>query len=196
MSDPLSMAEKYLSATASSHLQVDAEKPGDVDKLIAAGSLARDPRKDLALRVWRVRATGSARGVHQMAEELGEMLAGHGADRRQGRYLRSSTRETMHPMKARMLAMTVLKWWRQPRCQVCNGLGHPKMPNAPILDTTRVCPHCHGTGVAPLELRVRHEHIEHARWLVSQMEGLSALVFDQMARKLSSPMDFLTQGEN
>lgn len=190
MSDPRGMAERYLSATSSSHLQVQAEKPSDVDKLIAAGSLARDPRKDLALRVWRVRATGSARGVQGLAYELGEMLAGHGTDRRQGRYLRSSTRQTMHPVKARMLAMTVLKWWRQPRCQVCDGLGHPKMLDAPILDTTRVCPHCHGTGVAPLELRVRHEHIEQARWLVSQMESLSALVFDQMARRLNQQMDF------
>lgn len=188
MSDPRGMAEKYLSATASSHLQVDAEKPGDVDKLIAAGALARDGRKDLALRVWRVRATGSVRGAHRLADELGEMLVEKEIRIRPVRHARNRRVLSLH--QARFLAITVLKWWRQPRCPVCDGLGHPKIANAPILDTTRECQHCHGTGVTPLELRVPHEHIEHARWLVSQMESLSALVFDQMARKLNTQMDF------
>lgn len=190
MSERRSTAERYLAATASSNLGVDAEKPGDVDKLIAAGLAARDPRKDLALRVWRVRATGSTRGVRRLAEELGGMLVMHFVNRRQARHLRIQPTKPIEQAKATMVAMTVLKWWQQTRCPACDGLGHPKMANAPVLDATRNCPHCHGTGVAPLELRVRTEHIVHARWLVSQMESLSAAVFDQMTRHLRSQTDF------
>ena len=190
MSETRSMAERYLSATVSSHLQVDAEKPGDVDKLIAAGALAQDPRMDLAQRVWRVRSTGSVRGVPRLADELGQMLVMRSADPRQGRYLRRAYENTLSKAKARYVAMEVLKWWQKPRCPACDGLGHPKMANAPVLDATRECPHCHGTGVTPLELRIRTEHIEHARWLVSQMESLSGLVWDQMAMKLNTQMNF------
>jgi len=190
MSDKPGMAERYLRATSSSNLHTDADRPGDIDKLMAAAWASHSARRDLALRVWRVRATGSTRGVQRMAGDLGYMLRRQEADRRQGRYLRGHTGRQLTDAKARGLAMTVLKWWRQPRCEVCDGLGHPKLPNAPVLDLTRECPHCHGTGEAPLELRVRHEHIEQARWLVGQMESLSAMVFDAMARRLNAQMDF------
>jgi len=190
MSDKPGMAERYLRATSSSNLQTDAEHPGDIDKLMAAAWVSHSPRRDLALRVWRVRATGSVRGVHRMADDLGDMLQRQEADRRHGRYLRGSNGRQLTAAKARGLAMTVLKWWRQPRCEACDGLGHPKMLNAPVLDLTRECPNCHGTGQAPLELRVRQEHIDQARWLVGQMESLSAMVFDAMARRLNDQMNF------
>ena len=62
------------------------------------------------------------------------------------------------------------------------------LPASPVLDTTRQCEVCHGTGVVLLERLVRTENIEHARWLVSEMEGLMALVFSDVGRLLAGRM--------
>jgi hypothetical protein len=63
------------------------------------------------------------------------------------------------------------------------------MLGTPVLDTTRNCPECHGTGKVDLARLVRTEHSDAARWLASEMESLSAMVFSDMAGLLRNRMD-------
>lgn len=188
------MSEAYLSATMSSNLRLSQERVTDADRLLAAAyASAKDPRRDLALRVWRMRATGGMQGAHALAEDLGALMRTHSiqieqrGQRRSGP-LRQRGHLAMTFGQAKGVAMTVLKWWQHPICRVCDGHGHPRMLNAPVLDTTVECPACHGTGKALLT--VRQEYSDVARWVISEMDGLSAMVWDDMARRLKQQMDF------
>ena len=185
MSEPRTMSEAYLSATMSSNLRLNPERVTDADRLLAAAYASKDSRHDLALRVWRIRATGTMQGAHALAEDLGALMRSQSM-RKRGGYLRTGVGLTFGQAKG--VAMTVLKWWQHPTCRVCGGHGHPKMLNAPVLDTNVECPACHGTGKVPLT--IRQEYGDGARWVISEMESLSAMVWDDMARRLKQQMDF------
>jgi hypothetical protein len=157
----------------------------DADKLLAAAyATAGDRRKTLALHVWRIRATGSLSGTNELVAGLGAMLRD---ESRRGK--NRSRQQVLTWPAAQVLAIQTLDWWRSPVCKHCDGLGHPRMANAPVLDLTRDCPHCHGTGQTPLERHVGAEHTDRARWIVGELEGLSALIFYDMTRLLRINLD-------
>lgn len=196
MSEPRSIAEAYLSATSSSNLRVEADRPSDADRLLAAAYASMgDPRRNLALRVWRIRATGDMAGAHALAEDLGALLrtrsiqAAQKQQRRNGP-LRQRGHLALTSGQAKGVSLAILKWWQHPSCPMCDGHGHPKMLGAPVLDTTRECPECRGTGSLPLERYVRAEYMDAASWMVGQMESLSAVIWDDMARRMKREMDF------
>lgn len=184
-----SVEERYLLASNASDLSVIADQACDADKLLAAAYAAMgDARRNLALKVWRIRSTTEMSGAHQLAEELGALLRSS-ASTRSGRYLRRAHAERLTELQSKDIAMMTLKWWSKPKCPVCAGHGHPVIPNTPVLNLNRVCRPCDGKGQVQLERLVRTEFIEPAKWLVSEMEGLSAMVFADMAKLLRVRMD-------
>ncbi len=189
--------ELYLGAARSSNLRLVPERTGDVDRLASAAfAVAGSPRKQLALRVYRLRATGDMSGARSLAHDLADLM------RRKSVYLgnrgqfgvmgRRPDVTHLTPEKLRAVAMTVLKWWQMPTCPVCEGRKHPLIPNSPGVDESRACSGCHGTGHTQLERMVRQEHTELVRWLVGEMEGLCAAVLRGMARSLHSDSDEVT----
>jgi hypothetical protein len=175
--------ESYLLAASTSDLTL---KPGpcDADKLLAAAyASSGDPRKQMALRVYRLKAAGSMEGAKQLAAEMSHWLVSRSMPRKGG-YLRRGSPE-LPRVTAQDLAMTVLKWRQKPTCRSCLGRRHPLIPGAPVLDTTRTCSECHGTGEVAIERLVRSEHADAARWLVGELDAMTAMVFSDMARRLA-----------
>jgi hypothetical protein len=127
-------------------------------------------------------------GAHGVAEDLGRLLKKFSMTRNGG-YLRGAN-TGMRLVTAKDIAMTVLKWQHRPACPACGGRGHPVIEGTPVMDESRECPECRGTGIIPLERLVRPEYVEHARWLASEMDGLSSIVFADMAEKLRVNLDF------
>ena len=181
--------ERYLRASMTSDLTTNLEHACDADKLLAAAYASmrgeNSNRRRLALKVWRVGATGDLGGSHELADLMGLELVGRSMTRG---YLRRGT-PSIPRIVGKDIAMTVIKWWSKPACPACHGRGHPVMLGTPVLDTTRNCPECHGTGKVDLARLVRTEHSDAARWLASEMESLSAMVFSDMAGLLRNRMD-------
>ncbi len=179
----MGIAEQYLSATNSTQLAVDPEHTCDADKLLAAAyAAAGDPRRSLALDVYRLRATTDMRGARGIAERMAHEVIQRSKPR--GRNLRLSKPATISRIEAIDLAIAVLKWWHMQACPACEGRGHPRIPGTPHLDPTRACSHCAGTGIRPLKKHVKAKHFELAEWLASALDGLTALVFSDMLKRL------------
>jgi hypothetical protein len=183
VSEHRSTAESYLAAIYSSDLRVQADVRTDADRLLAAAyAVIGDSRRILALSVYRLRSTGNMSGARQVAYDLGAMLKRSIISKPGGHLRRSRSDGGISQVKASDIAMVVLKWMNLPACPACGGRGHPMMENAPVMDESLNCPECYGTGVIPLERLVRPEHIEYARWMASEADGLSSLIFADMAK--------------
>lgn len=179
----MSTTEAYLRAVTGTSMHIDLERHTQADTIIAAGMCVSQHRqRDLALRVWRLRVSGEMQGARQLAEDLAPILmrmsvAGRG----------KQAKPTITRIQALDLAMETLKWWCFQTCPVCHGRGHPVIPNTPTLDTTRECHHCEGTGIRPMRRYVKHHAL--AEKLVDRLNGLSSVVFSDMARKLANAME-------
>lgn len=184
----MGIAEQYLSATNSSQLAIDPEYACDADRLLAAAyATAGDPRKSLALDVYRLCATSDMRGARGIAERMAHEVIQR--SRPQHRSRTSSGRPSRQPptisrIEAVDLCITVLKWWHMQTCPVCDGRRHPVIPGTPSLDTTRECSHCQGSGIRPLKRHVKAAHLELAYWLVGQLDELTAIVFSDMLKRM------------
>lgn len=185
MSEKPGIAERYMMASQSSNLSLNPERVHDVDVLIASALAKKDGSMCLALKVARMQATGSNAGIHAMAAEAGQWLLRASRVRsRFGSHLRSVAKSSLTTGQANRLALAVLRWMKSPVCTVCGGHGHPKMENAPILNTELICPACHGDGVVPLVNAVRNKYIDQAKWLVSELEHQGARAFEEMSQRL------------
>lgn len=122
-----STAERYLSASQSSNLRVQADKHGDADVIIAAGWSAS--RIGGALMRLHTKATRDNLAlVHtQVAME---------ADR-------------LNIARPDAVASAVISWWMNRLCPVCNGRKFQSIENTPSLSAL-VCPKCCGTGEKPI----------------------------------------------
>lgn len=170
--------ERYLASTTGSNLRVTADRVTDADALLAAGIAASgDARAGLALDVYRVLANSDMRGARSVAERMA------------GKIVRRSRGWNINRVQAIDLAMLLLKVWHQRACPECSGRGHPLLPGTPVQDDSIDCPQCNGNGEIPLERIFKPEQVEAARWLESEINSLSGMVFIQMARLLSSRMD-------
>ncbi len=129
----------------------------------------------MALQIYSVLATENMRGAHQVAEELAKWIR---------RRSSGTNRFAMKQIEATDLAMTVLKWWKRPACITCGGHGHPTIPGSPVLDESKTCQACHGTGLIPLERLMPQKHVPYANWLIAEMDGMTNAVFDAVARRL------------
>lgn len=173
-----SIAERYLTATTSSQLGHDPNHVCDADRLLAAAyATAGDPFKSLALDVYRLRATASMAGSHSIAERMAGKVVNKSRPKRGGK-------PEVSRIEAVDLCLVVLKWWHMQACPVCEGRGHPHIPGTPLLDTARQCGHCDGTGIRPLKKHVKAKHLDLAHWLVDSLNGLTAIVFSDMAQRM------------
>lgn len=185
MADSRSASERYLSARRSSHLRLKLDARCEADTLLAAGFASRgNERKSAALAVYGVIASENMKGAWALADVMGHWLR-----RKSWNPSKQPDAPCLERTTAIDLAMTVLKWWHHPACPSCNGLGHPLLWDSPVIDGTRECSACRGTGKIPLEKVVRQEHIELARWLSDEIEVLCAMVFGDIAHRLNEDMD-------
>ena len=178
MSAKKTMGERYLLARRTSNLKIAAESGGASDVLMAAGWVSgASERKTLALAVYGVMSSTEMQGARALADQMSGWIVRR-SYRQAGQVIPRTT--------AFDLALTVLKWFHRPTCLACGGHGHPTLLNSPVIDTTRACPECHGTGEIPLRRIVRTDHVEHARWLVAELQSMTALVFGEMAKRMGS----------
>lgn len=181
------LEERYISATMASDLTVDAHRIGAVDHLIAAGlvgnrmgaalgrllaewgRIAKPPKRTESDIAARAQELPDKKGRADMKRARAEATVSYARDMRAA-YLRI-------PGRADALAI-MLEWaqlrsvdpdllspalyhWLSPTCLVCDGLGHLRMPDAPVLG--KQCHHCHGSGSWP---RPQGAH-RVAEWLTS-----------------------------
>lgn len=172
--DRPNIQERYAKASEA-HSLVLREGLGPVDVLMAAG-MASQGSKDrmVALTIWRMR-DGSRAQFPQVVEALSGWL------RRETQALR--LRE-LGRKQYKALSSRVLFWHLNPICHYCLGRGHPVIAETPVLDDTRICPECHGTGITPLERLLQPDTVTHGRVLADHIDRISASVFGEMRRKL------------
>ncbi len=191
INDQRGVMEAYLSATHTNNLSVRRNAVGDADRLIAAGLACIDPditpeervRRSLALQAFRLQSTGGMLGAKGLAERLGGVLV--------RRSIRGRTRmasPTLKLVEAKEIAMLVLKWRQHNTCPVCLGRGHPTIGEGrEVIDDTRTCMECHGTGRILLQHLVRREHADLAVWLASEIDSMvgfaEAKVRDELSQR-------------
>ena len=170
------MQERYLGARQSSNLRLVVDNTGSADVLIAAGWVARaSERKAVALAIAGVMSSERMTGANAVAETLAGWLR-----KRTG----SQTQWAMKPTEAFDVAMMVLKWFRRLACPDCDGHGHPAMLNSPVIDDSRDCPSCLGTGRIQIARLVKPEFAEHAKWLSNEVEVIFTMVFGQVKGRM------------
>jgi len=169
-------AERYARATHSSNLAPNPLRLTDADTLTAAGIAAsKDPRKALALTVYRCGVTGDRAGVAAISESLAGWLNAH---------LSRGGRKPMQRIQRVDLARQVLTFWFDQGCKVCDGLCYKKVPGTPALSANE-CPQCHGTGKRPIASVIHPAELEAGRWLAAELDSLVASIHADMARLLS-----------
>ncbi len=123
MTDALSTEERYLTATNTSNLKVQAERTGAADVLIAAGWSAS-------------RIGGALMRLHTKATRdnlaLVHVQVSIEADRRN---LRDPD----------AIASAAIAWWLDRVCPVCHGRKYDTIKDTPALSAIE-CPKCHGSG--------------------------------------------------
>ena len=186
MSGTQNVEEHYLRVRQTSHLRLVLDAPCDADKLLAAGYAAQgSERKSLALATYGVLASEGMQGAQAVAESMSGWLV--------RRSIRAATRDRRERAITRVqavdLTLKLLKLRHKPTCPSCQGRGHPQIKNTPVLDESRDCADCRGTGQIPISKVFQHEHIERMRWLDGEINSLCSMVFTDMARRLSSRMD-------
>lgn len=178
----MSVVEQYTRAVNSRNLKIQ-EFVCDVDKIIAAGwAVGTDERKSLALSMQRW-MSGDMRGMNQVVELMAGWVKGMAA--RNQRTMTVPTRT-----EAVDLSRAVCAWWMHKVCPDCGGHGHPLIEGTPVLDESKDCPSCNGTGQRSLTKGMTEQQSALAEWLVSSLESVAPFVFGEMARRLRADMDF------
>lgn len=172
--DRPNVGELYDRSTGTSDLTL---RPGkcDADVLMAAGYAAQGSRRaQVALSLYRMRATGDRHGLadvlHQSADWLLDWKPPPGIKR-----LRKS--------EAADVAKRVVKWWMAGVCNHCQGRQYELIPGTRVCSDD-VCPACHGRGREPVEQWVLRQQQEPARWLASEYDQLVSSILSNMARRL------------
>lgn len=181
--DKITAAERYARAATTTDLTPNLSGRCDADKLIAAGWVARDPRRAAALALYRMAVTGDTNGLQPIADTMDGWLNGK---------LQRKGAKPMPKVQRREMVVHVLRWWLQPTCGYCEGrgfelLGDDDAPGARAL-SDRACKACHGTGKRPVEREVPPHLKEAARLLADQLDSLVLLVTGEMARVLNERM--------
>jgi len=170
------MQQRYLTARGTSNLRISARQVSAADVLVASGWVARFKEKNrLALDIVGVLGTEEMRGANRVANDLSDWLMHRS-------YKQSGT--AMTRIEARDLALMVLKWWKRPACLACGGHGHPTIENSPVIDESKICHTCEGTGRIPLDRLIKPKNLHHAKWLAGEIEMMCSGVFGKVARRL------------
>lgn len=186
LDDRPGLAERYASATSSGNLTPRLDGTTDADVLLAAGIAAsKDPRKLLAMKLYRMGVQGCMDGLYDIASEADAWLLG---------YIRKHRERPMNPQARQQLIVDTLNWWLKPICGYCNGTGFVQA----MVDgtdklaarlTTQNCGGCHGTTKRPLGREVPQPLKGHAEWLATELDRLVALIHADMARLLGQRLE-------
>lgn len=170
---PPTIEERYLSATNTSNLRVEAERTGSADVLIAYGwSMSRVGSALLRLQSeWDSSAKSipppieAVAALAQTMRKPGKKIDMRAAQKEADRWfdnelaifrlkLKNLTpvlTQTVGYMERKGIeyplekAGPIVGWWLNKNCPECKGLGRPKILDAPILGKL-ACPRCHGSG--------------------------------------------------
>lgn len=181
--DRITTAERYALATDTADLTPRADRRCDADKLIAAGWAAQgDPRRALALDLYRMGVTGNTQGLAAVVESASGWLSAWSS--RKGR--------TPLPRHQRQqLVAQTLHWWLKPTCGYCEGRMFELLPSASGDEggvralSTEPCQACHGSGKRPLAREVPSHHVAAATYLADELDRLVILVTGEMAKRLA-----------
>lgn len=147
--------EKYLRATATSNLRVEADVIGAADILIAAG--------------WSASRIGSAlMRLHTKPDTASLSLVHEQVAMQAARFKIA---------KPDVVASSVIAWWLSRLCRGCHGLKFELIPGTPTL-SDKACPACKGTGEARLP------HGEAGRKMAGWMDECKASAVDGIKRRL------------
>lgn len=186
LEDRPTTAERYCTATGSSNLTPRTAGITDADVLLAAGIAAsKDPRRQLALKVYRMGAVGNLDGLWDVVTEADKWLVG---------YLSRGGRRPMVKQARHQMIADTLNWWIQPTCGYCNGTGfiQARIDGTDEVAgrlTTQACGGCHGSGKRPLAREVPAQLHGPAAWLVGELDKLVALIHEDMARLLGQRLE-------
>lgn len=181
--DRITTAERYARATSTTDLTAHADTRCDADKLLAAGYATQgDPRKSLALKLYRMGQTGDMQGLHEAATAMDGWLKD---------YCSRKGRKPMPPGARQALVTSTLHWWLTPVCEFCQGRMFELIPRAEGEEhgaqaiSTKACSACFGTGKRPLAKVVPAAFERHAQYLADELDRLVIQVTGDMARRLA-----------
>ena len=167
-----SVQERYARAVESHTLFPHS---GSASVLTAAGMASqRGWDRGIALTIWRMRDGGRDQ-FDEVADVLSTWIR---------REAESKRMKNLGRKRYSAVASRTLFWFLSPVCIPCHGRGHPVIADTPVLDETRSCPECHGTGITPLERVLQPDTIQYGRMIANRIDQLTASVFAEMRRKL------------
>lgn len=181
--DQITAAERYALATGTSDLSPNLGARCDIDKLIAAAWVAKDPKRTAAMALYRMAVTGSTCGLQTITDTMDGWLNGK---------LQRKGARPIPKVQRREMVVHVLRWWLRPTCGYCEGrgfelIGDDDQEGARTL-SDRACKACHGTGKRPVEREVPPHLKDAARQLADELDRLVLLVTGEMARVLADRM--------
>lgn len=147
--------ERYLSATNTSNLRVEAEKHGPGDILICAGWSA----STLGLALMRLHTKPDTATLAQVHEQVAMRAAEWGIERPD------------------VVASAVIAWWLDKVCKTCHGRKFDAISGTPALSAI-VCPVCEGTGEA------KPPYGKAGRKLASWLDICKSSAVDSIKRRL------------
>ena len=175
------ISERYVAATNSRDLTLNPIKRTDADILLAAGYAASgNTAGTLALRFYRLKATGDRSDFRELVDLTGEWL------RSRSNY---KGRRQLSRVQANEVAARTMLWWIDNTCRVCDGHGHPKIPDAPTINYGHDCGFCHGTRKIPVNRVVPHGMSDEALWLENEIDKQCAFIFSDMAKLLAPKLN-------
>lgn len=122
-----STEERYLSASQSSNLKVEAERTGDVDVMVASG-WSHSHIGHALMRIQSRPTRGLLELIHaQVAIEADRLNADNPGE----------------------VASAVIAYWLNRICKTCHGRMFETIKNTPSLSAI-VCPACHGSGLGTI----------------------------------------------
>lgn len=187
LADRPDLAERYATATASGNLEPRLTGTTDADILLAAGIAAnKDPKRRLALTVYRMGVTGSLDGLTEVAVAADVMLLD---------FIRVRRHKPMNRFARQQLIVDTLNWWMKPTCGYCGGTGFVQAMVSGTDEsagrlTTQACDGCHGTGRRPLAREVPAQLKAHAEWMTAELDRLVAMIHADMAKLLGQRLEF------
>lgn len=150
----MSIAERYMRAIRSSHLEVE-DAPGDIDSILAAGMA----RETLGVMLYRLRAESDLHREFGQASVVASAVQSHA--------ITAAKRLRLDRLEAeiRTVADQVLDVFLSPGCPTCSGRGFNGGYGAPQV----LCPPCRATGKRVVEYGQDVIEHEFARWLLDDL---------------------------
>lgn len=150
-----STEERYISATNTSNLRVEADRNGPGDILICAGWSA----STIGLALMRLHTKPDTATLEKVHRQVSMRAAEWGIERPD------------------VVASAVIAWWLDKVCKTCHGRKFDAIAGTPALSAI-VCPVCKGTGETKLP------YGEAGRKLANWLDSCKSSAVDSIKRRL------------